>query len=113
MAGPKRRTREFWKKHVEAWRASGESCAGYCRRAGLKPKALSWWKWRLGADGELDDLADEAEPDEDKLPHPFVEVMSVAVDDRFVLEVGAITIRVPANFEADALARVLDVLESR
>lgn len=39
--------RGFWEAHVEAWRASGETQAAYCRRLGLSAITFSGWKRRF------------------------------------------------------------------
>jgi hypothetical protein len=36
-----------WRRHVDAWRASGTSQAAYCRKQGLTPAQFSWWKHEL------------------------------------------------------------------
>lgn len=33
---------------LKEWRASGESAAAFCRRRGLRPQKLSYWKRVLG-----------------------------------------------------------------
>ena len=37
----------YWRAHVGAWRASGESQKAYCNRQGLKEHSLSYWRLRL------------------------------------------------------------------
>ena len=37
----------YWREHVGAWRASGESQKTYCDRQGLKNHSLSYWHLRL------------------------------------------------------------------
>lgn len=44
--GPSR-TRDEWTQLVEAWKASGVTAAQFAAQHGLKPKALSTWRWRL------------------------------------------------------------------
>jgi hypothetical protein len=38
----------YWRVHVEAWRASGQSRGEYCAAHGLARKTFGWWAWRLG-----------------------------------------------------------------
>ena len=103
-------TRKEWKRLVIDWLASGRSCTEYCAGRGIKPKQLSWWKWRFTTDGE--NL-------ERPLPVPFVELEFTQVaaprrtNERIELEVGRIQVSVPDDFMPDTLARVLDVLEAR
>ena len=41
----------YWRVHVEAWRASGQSRAEYCALHGLSRKTFGWWAWRLDRQG--------------------------------------------------------------
>lgn len=41
------RSRDEWAQLVKAWEASGLSSAQFAAQHGLKPKALSTWRWRL------------------------------------------------------------------
>ena len=38
----------FWRRHLVAWRDSGQSQAAYCRRHGLSLACFGYWrgKWR-------------------------------------------------------------------
>jgi hypothetical protein len=40
--------RDRWREHVEQWISSGLTAAEYGDRAGVNPRTLSYWKWRLG-----------------------------------------------------------------
>jgi hypothetical protein len=40
--------RERMRAVLERWRRSGESAAAFCRRHGIKPQKLSYWKRALG-----------------------------------------------------------------
>ena len=40
---------EYWRGHVSAWRASGQTQRAYCAEHGLKPHGLSYWQLRLSA----------------------------------------------------------------
>jgi len=37
----------LWRRHVEAWRASGGTQQAYCEAHGLKAASLSYWHQRL------------------------------------------------------------------
>lgn len=41
----------LWGVHVAAWRESGESMAGYCRRHGLLEQSFHYWKKVLSSEG--------------------------------------------------------------
>lgn len=47
--GPSR-SRDEWTQIVTAWKASGLSASQFAVQHGLKPKALSTWRWRLRTD---------------------------------------------------------------
>lgn len=38
---------QYWRPHIEAWKQSGESQAGFCRRHGLNIKLFGYWKRKL------------------------------------------------------------------
>ncbi|NJN64459.1 MAG: hypothetical protein HC882_05985 [Acidobacteria bacterium] len=101
-------TRAKWRDHVHAWRASGQTAASYGRRNHLNPRTLSWWAWKLAADGE-------SEQGEDHRTRPsFVELAPLELaSGHFELEVTSLVIRVPFDFDALALGRLLDLLEAR
>jgi hypothetical protein len=41
----------YWRGHVLAWRASGQTQRAYCSEHDLKPHSLSYWQLRLRAEG--------------------------------------------------------------
>ena len=42
-------TRAEWSERVRKLERSGLEIAEFARREGLKPKQLSWWRWKLGS----------------------------------------------------------------
>jgi len=100
-----RSAREIWAKRVERWKASGLSAAEFARREKVRERTLKWWKWQLGS------RAKKAAPIS---PLTFVEMTSTAPQDGLELVVESGTrVRVPSDFDAATLARLLDVLEHR
>lgn len=102
-----RRTRETWKQYVAAWQESGLTAKQFAARIGVNANSLAHWKWRLGA---------ESEPVADAVS--FVELtpgLGVAVSaDEARMEVvcrGGRTVRVPRDFDAGALLRLIVALE--
>ena len=94
-----------WHVHVTGWARSGLSCREYAIQVGVHPGTLAAWKSKLRhAQGA---------------PATFVEVTYplaiVAEPDAGEIElvVGRTLLRVRGRFEAEALTRVLDVLEAR
>jgi hypothetical protein len=43
-----RRSRAQWLEVLGKFEESGDSIAGFCARHGIRPRTLSWWRWRLG-----------------------------------------------------------------
>jgi hypothetical protein len=96
--------RERWRELVEQWRVSGQPAREFAAHRGIKASTLAHWKWRLGREGSSGALA--AFP-------AMIEVRArPSHDERFEIELGASRrLRVPASFDADALRRLIAVLE--
>ncbi|MDC0720685.1 IS66 family insertion sequence element accessory protein TnpA [Nannocystis bainbridge] len=105
-------TEATWRKRVDGWIASGQTCKEYAARIRVNPHTLGWWKWRLHAAraDACDQGAGEA---------GFVEVtqevgaLLTTEPGVLELEVGCVVLRIRGHVEADMLGRVLDVLEGR
>lgn len=112
---------------VRAWKASGLSRSEFAAKAGVSPQTLGWYAWRLEADGQKTDerpatrRAGKAPKTSPKLQSvelaPGMSVVEltplVAAHHGVELEVAGITVRLPADFDAPMLTRLLDVLEAR
>ncbi len=87
-----------------AWAKSGLTCKAYAAKARVNAGTLAGWKSKLG---------------EAATPASFVEVTSEitakAEPEAGVVElaVGRVVVRLRGRFNADALTRLLDVLEAR
>jgi hypothetical protein len=46
--------RQFWIRHVKAWRRSGTTVRAYCQQHGLARGTLGYWSWKLNHEGEGD-----------------------------------------------------------
>ena len=96
--------REFWARHVGAWRTSGLSQQAYCAREGLRPSTFGWWRWRLapakaGGDSRAPRLV-------------AVRVQESASGPGFELQLaGERRLQIPSDFDEGALVRLLRVLE--
>ena len=107
----KRANREEWAKRVELWRRSGRAGGAFAAELGVKESTLRHWKWKLDQW--------KGQPRRPMAGAAFVQVAPVEIP---VVEAGAerievvlldgVRIRVPAQFEAATLRRVLDVLEA-
>jgi hypothetical protein len=113
---------------------SGLSRAEFCRRRGLSPGAMSWWKWQLTVRDRRHTEGDSRSrgrrpvhvlrPGAEQTrisanPIPLVElrvkrtVPSVTRPHLEVVLAGGRVIRLPPQFDGGDLKRLLDVLESR
>jgi hypothetical protein len=101
-----------WLKHIRAWKASGDTALDYCGRVGLNAGTLKWWAWKLESEKAPTEPALVAAAPQ-ILP-TFVELAPLAVTrGSFEIEVAAVTVRVPFDFESDTLIRLIDALEAR
>ena len=102
-------TEERWRAQVAAWARSGLSCKAFAAKVGVHPGTLAGWKSKLGRH--------QAAVQDPSVS--FVEVTQrLAVEAEIeagVIElvVGRTQLRVRGRVEAEALRRVLDVLETR
>lgn len=94
-----------WQVHVVGWGRSGLSCKEYAAQVGVHPGTLASWKSKLGrTPGAATAFVD------------VTEQLEIAVEpDVGALElvVGRTLLRIRGLVEAEALTRVLDVLEAR
>ena len=102
-----KRTREFWRRHVEAWRNSGLSQKEYCRRHRLLKGTLGYWSSTLGRENcsgselvEVGLAAVEAKPAAPSRP------IEVVVEGRYLM-------RLWPGTDRDHMQEVLSVLETR
>ena len=110
-----RTRREVWRQRVEAWKSSGLTAKEYAAKVGVDPGTLAHWKWQFGV---------EARARGAPAPSPaFVEVVAASsvgwsspAGCREPIELvlaSGMRIRLPPDFEAAALRRVLDAVEGR
>lgn len=99
------------------WRRSGEALGVFAARNGITEQTLSWWRWRLG-------LA-KSRTGGKRRSSAFVEVMprakrtstielrgqrtSASAAFELVLPTG-MTVRIPTDFDAEALRRLVGTL---
>jgi len=99
-----RATREEWSKRVERWRESGLTAQEFAAELGVNARTLTYWKWMLT----------KGRATRSKAPPTalsFVEMAPVARAEVFELELsGGVVVRVPHDFDAAALRRLLDVV---
>jgi hypothetical protein len=111
-----RTDRAEWQKRIERWRDSGLSADQFAAEFGINVGTLRYWKYHLGkeARGESGTAKKPARmkaSDLVEMPAPVAAVAGPAV---FELELGAgRRLRIPPQFEAAVLERLLAVLERR
>jgi hypothetical protein len=100
-------TQDRWRAHVHAWKSSGLSCRAYAAKAGINQRTLTWWKSKLASAGATGPAPASFVEVTEQLAAPAADVGVIELD------VGGVYVRVRGRVEAEALARVLDVLEAR
>ena len=95
---------------MERWRDSGLSAEQFAAELGINAGTLKFWKYKLSLP-----VGEKKPRKVTRKPLPLVELRTVPVvqASAFDLEVrGGRRVQVPAGFDADALKRLLAVLES-
>jgi len=115
--------RSYWRSLIEQWQESGETQEAFCESRGVAVASLRWWKWKLGSEGAIEGSS-RRRRHEAPAPGPaFVPVRIVERDKSSgggtggacfeLLLPGRFRVRVPGDFEAESLARLLEVLGRR
>src|SRR4051812_30586632 len=102
----------YWRVHVEAWRASGQSRADYCTAHGLSRKTFGWWAWRLDRQATAGPGAHFLHLGITGGGGPHEGAPTLPTDDpriEIALPDG-VTVRVGRGVDGEALRRVLTVL---
>jgi transposase len=105
--------RDRWAGLVRRWRRSGQSAREFAERAGLNAGTLAYWAWRLNRERAAARAPKRVRRARATAKDTgFVELI---VDERgsgeFLLEFGdGRRLRIPMQFDADALQRVLAIL---
>lgn len=103
---------KYWSDLLSAWKQSGLSQAEFCRRREVKVVTFAWWKRQL--------QPASAEPVKRrghlrKSLRPFVEVRLAGTSSLPAYEVilaRSRSIRVPSEFDAQTLSRLITAVES-
>ena len=116
-----RESREIWAKRVERWRDSGLSVKEFARELGVNHNTLAGWRYRLRVEEAQSSAtskhADESTPrsgarSDERKAIEFVElVRAPAAEQRFeIVAASGWTVRVPAQFDGEALGRLLAIV---
>ncbi len=103
---------KYWRRRIKEWANSGLTQAEFCRQRKLSLPSFSWWKWELTRRERL-----SAQPK--FLPVRVVDTVeqgkAPSEDQDGIFEVilqQGYRIRVPGQFDPEALLRLLNVLEA-
>jgi transposase-like protein len=105
--------RAEWQKRIERWKDSGLSAEQFAAELGINAGTLRYWKYAF--DKEARPTAAPKRSGAPAQPADLVEVRPVIVPGAmFELELGSERkLRIPVQFDAAALERLLAVLERR
>ena len=91
------------------WYSSDLTAAVFARKIGVRETTLRWWAWRLKSKRDSAARAASAVS-----PLTFVEMTtSVPSEPLEVVLMSGVRIRLAPDFDADAMKRLLDVLDRR
>jgi hypothetical protein len=115
-----RESRDTWTKRVERWAESGLTAKEFAAEVGVNAPTLMQWKYRLaaearrGANRPTDSKPEAVDFVEVAVAQPEVVASPNAAPSalELVFANGA-TLRVPADFDAATLRRLLDVMTTR
>ncbi len=101
---------EYWADRLAAWEQSGLSQAAFCRREGINGGTFAWWKRQLQKAGGQRP-ARRGRPA--KASTRFVEVRLSGSSAAYeVVLAGGRSIRVPSQFDPQAVSRLITAVES-
>lgn len=105
---------EVWARRIEAWRASGQTQAGYCRRESLKRDQFVYWKRRLDelTAGKKGPAAIEVVEVAPQRPAMMRAAAGWPMPSGIAIEGFGWRVGLAADFDEDTLRRVLGVLEA-
>jgi transposase-like protein len=113
----RRRRASEWQTLILRWESSGESLERFCRRQGVHPPTLRWWRWRLRDLGQA--KPESLGPSSPVATPQFAELClreplaSAEEAGGFELRWSdGLTLRIPRQFDELTLRRLLVVLEA-
>lgn len=109
-----RASRDEWAKRVERWKDSGLTAEQFASEIGINANTLKFWRYKVGK-GPVATTAPTQARKSASTPLPLVEIGSPAGrESHFEVELaGGRRVCIPARFDAQALERLLAVLEQR
>jgi hypothetical protein len=95
--------RRFWKQHIEGWKSSTQSQAGYCRQHELSYDQFIYWKRKFRRDSKSSFI-------ELKLP-PVTLPKMIPPTSSLMVSVSRFQIAVDSGFDPEVLGRLVYTLE--
>lgn len=111
-----RRSAQDWQVLIAEWQGSGIDLGEFCRERRIAPSSLRWWRWRLGISSDRGSIsAVSAAGCSTQKGNNWIQLeIETSGSNRSAFEVrwpsGRI-LRIPADFEAEALGRLLATME--
>lgn len=113
----RRRSASDWHCLILRWEASGESVDRFCRRQGIHPPTLRWWRWRLRDSGQA---RPQSPGSASPIATPRFAELCLREPAESAGEAGGfelrwsdgLSLRIPCKFDELALRRLLVVLEA-
>ncbi len=118
----------YWRGHIQSWISSGLTQVDFCQQHELSLPAFRWWRWKLKQeDAENEALSTPQESSGQSmrlvpvrvverelagLPAPRVSASGERATTFEVLLESGTCIRVPEDFDAESLGRLLRTLEA-
>ena len=88
---------QYWQGHMQTWKESGESQAGYCRDNKLNIKTFTYWRRKLSRKASTVTLVQMPSLSNTSAP------IKLIVNDRFAIEVGD-------GFRPDTLKQLVNMV---
>ena len=101
----KPRSAEFWRKHVDGWRASKLTQAEYCRRHKLSAGAFYHWKRRFLGQSE-----DAPCKTPDIVAIPVQQITVKEIQQPIILHASGYQIELAGDFSQATLVKLLETL---
>jgi len=96
--------RRFWKQHIEGWKSSNQTQAGYCRQHELSYDQFIYWKRKFRRDSKSGFI-------ELKLPPVKLPKLIPPTTSFLKVSVSRFQIAVEQGFDSEVLGRLVYALE--
>lgn len=110
-----RASRNVWSQRVKRWKESGLPASEFAKKVGLNENTLRYWATQLRKETPPGVRQESGPRKAAGSSMAFVEIAGFgAAESAFEIAFASgLTVRVPPSFDADALERLLSLLEVR